>query len=310
MLEVILPVFLLILVGYVCRHYGVLLPDDASRLVDIIVYVTFPATLFLGLVQAPTPNEAWKLPLWSYVCIAALFGLTYLIARMMKLDHPTAGALISSSAFGNTAFLGVPITFAAFGAEGWVSALFYDLFGVSITLYTVGFLLLAHFGGQKPTLRNSLAFFRTPVFVAAVLAFSVRAWAPMWTETGPGSLLPSRIMIGSLERLSVMTAPLAMLALGVNLRFRAVVEFAPLVTVSILSKLLFMPLVAFVLVHWFGPAGIPGQTAVMEAAMPSGLVAGVVCGRFGCNARLGAAITVGTTLAAIITLPLWAGLVQ
>lgn len=310
MVESILPIFVLIGLGYLLRRYGVMAEQDAYRLVDLILYVTFPATLFLGLISADIPKGVWLLPLWSAVAIGASIACTWSLSRLIQLDRPSTGALMTSSAFGNTGFLGVPLCYAALGSTGRLSAIFYDLFGVSLLLYTVGFGILATYGGQKFSWSSILGFFRSPLFFAAIAGFAVRALSPWWQAEFGEPWLLARIFMGGIERLAPLTAPLSMIALGINLRFRAVREFAPLVAISCLAKIVLMPAVVLALVSWIGPAGIPGKAAILEAGMPSGLVAGVICGRYNCNARLGAAITVGTTLASMITLSFWSSLLR
>lgn len=310
MLDVVLPVFVLIAVGYALRRYGVLKQEDAYRLVNIIVYVTFPAMIFLGLSKTALPPGVLRIPLYGLSAMTVAMLTLSVAVRLMKLDRRQAGSLVVASAFGNTAFLGVPLSFAAFGDAGRISAIIYDLLGVSVALYAIGFGVLEAYAGRPFSLRAALGFTKTPFFFAAVAALAVRLAAPWWQANVGESWLVGRVFIRTLESLAPLTAPLAMLALGVNLRVSALREFAPLLALAGAAKLLLMPLVAFSLVSLFGPHNVAGKTAVLEAAMPSGLVVGVVCGQFGCNARLGAAITFSTTLAAIATLPLWTWLLR
>lgn len=308
MLDLVLPVFVLIGVGYVLRHLDILNEDASHRLVGLIMNVTFPATLYLGLVKAPIPEGAWKLPIFALAAAAASWTLTYAYARMARLDGPATGSLMVAASFGNSGFLGVPFCYWVYGDVGRVSAVIYDLIGVSIPLYGIGFVILEAFGGRKLEWTAFTNFLKTPVLWTAVAGGLTRALMPWWEANVGAQWLAGKVFMQSLELLAPLTAPLAMLALGVNLRVKAVLEFLPTVTLACLAKIVLMPATVYALVHFFGPAGVPGKTAVLEAAMPGGLVAGVLCGRYGCNARLGAAITVGTTLAALLTLPFWTGL--
>lgn len=305
MIEHVFPVFALVGVGWALRRLGVLDVPASHQMVGLIMNVTFPATLFLGLTQAPLPKGAWMLPLWAIAAMLASGALTYAYTRITRMSRPDAGALIVASAFGNSAFLGVPLCAMIYGPAGRVSAIIYDMLGVSLPLYGVGFTILEAFGGRKLEWRSFLSFFKTAVFWTAVAGFTVRAVAPWWSAHVHGSWLIGRLFINCLELLSPMTAPLAMVALGVNFRIGAVREYLPAVTVASVAKVMLMPLAAWLLYRAFGPPGIAGKTAVLEAAMPGGIVAGALCGRYGCNPRLGAAITIGTTIVALVTLPLW-----
>ena len=308
MIELVLPIFVLIGIGYLLRHYGVLDASTSYKIVGLLMNVTYPATLFLALVNQPIPAGVWKVPLWAIAALVASCAVTYTFARLTRLDSPTTGSLVVASSFGNTGYLGVPLLFLAYGEMGRTTGVIYDLFGVSMVLYGIGFSVLAAFGGEGFTWKAIFLFLRTPMFITAVAALVVRLLTPAWNAHGHGEWLIGRVFYQSLHFLTPLTAPLAMISLGVNLRFRALREFAPQVGVAVLAKVIVMPLVAYALVRAFGPLGIPGKATVLESAMPGGLVVGVLCGRFGCNPRLGAAITVGTTLAAIVTLPFWLAL--
>ncbi|HEY3413370.1 MAG TPA: AEC family transporter [Armatimonadota bacterium] len=308
MIELVLPIFVLIGTGYVLRHYGVLDPSTSYKIVGLLMYVTYPATLFLALVSQPIPAGVWKAPLWSVVTLLASCSVTYTYARIVKLKSPVAGSLVVASSFGNTGFLGVPFLFMAYGETGRITGVFYDLIGVSMVLYGVGFAVLAAFGGEDFNWKAILLFFRTPTFITAVAALAVRSIMPYWTAWFPHEWLVGKVVYQSMHMLTPLTAPLAMICLGINLRFRALREFLPQVGVGVFAKVIVMPVVAYALVRAFGPLGAAGKATVLESAMPGGLVVGVLCGRFGCNPRLGAAITVGTTLAAMVTLPFWLGL--
>lgn len=308
MIELVLPIFVLIGVGYLLRKLDVLDASTSYKIVGLLMNVTYPATLFLGLVSQPFPPGIWKVPIWSIAALLASGAVTYTYARLTRLDSPTSGSLVVASSFGNTGYLGVPFLFMAYGELGRTTGVIFDLFGVSMVLYGIGFAMLAAFGGEKFTWKSTLLFFRTPTFITAVAALTVRWLTPSWDAHVHHELLAGRIFFQVLHYLTPLTAPLAMICLGVNLRFRALRDFLPQVGVAVVAKVVVMPIVAYGLVRAFGPVGIAGKATVLEAAMPGGLVVGVLCGRFGCNPRLGAAITVGTTLAAMVTLPFWAGL--
>ncbi|HEY3268138.1 MAG TPA: AEC family transporter [Armatimonadota bacterium] len=305
MLAIILPIFVLIAIGYALRRTGVIETETSYRIVGLIMNVTYPATLFLALAYTPFPAGVWKAPLWSVVTLLGSGLVTLAYARLTNMDNPTAGSLVFASAFGNTGYLGVPLAMMAYGETARISAVVFDTFGVSMILYGFGFAILAAFGGEVFSWKTVLAFFRTPTFLSAAAALAVRAALPAWNAHFPEPWLVGKIVSQTLHLLMPLTFPLAAISLGVNLRIRAVTEYFPQVVVAVIAKVMVMPLLAYGLIRLLGPGGVTGQAIVLEAAMPGGLVVGVLCGRFGCNARLGAAITVGTTLATIVTLPFW-----
>ena len=85
----------------------------------------------------------------AWIVFAFIAVLAWLVARALKLPRPVAGAFILAAAFGNTGYIGYPITQALLGAEALPEAIFYDVFGTVGALVFVGLLIAQRYGEQR-----------------------------------------------------------------------------------------------------------------------------------------------------------------
>jgi hypothetical protein len=167
----------------------------------------------------------------------------------------------------------------------------FDEFGMALPLYCIGIGLASAFGGSRFELSGVLAFFRTPAFPAAVVALLLR------NQTVPQPILTA------LSYLGAATVPLAMISLGLMLTGRHVVSSArPLLAVCVL-KMGLMPVLVYLGMRAIGAAGTVYEVSVLEAAMPSAVMSGVIAARYGANGAFAASAIFLTTILSVAAIP-------
>ncbi len=123
MLEIVAPVFSVILIGYI---FGKIHSFDAQsdRLInDYVLYIALPALLFLALARAdPEELGQWAFLGASLGGIVAAYGLGLLVARYVRIGNPRASIVGMGACYGTTGYMGVPILISVFGEEASVPA--------------------------------------------------------------------------------------------------------------------------------------------------------------------------------------------
>ena len=110
-LRALAPLFLLIVLGSLLRRARVLHTAHVPVLNGLVVQVTLPALIFLALTRASAlPASDACLPVAFWLAEAVTMALAYALGRLARLPRPALGALLIVGVFGNTAFLGYPIT--------------------------------------------------------------------------------------------------------------------------------------------------------------------------------------------------------
>jgi len=292
---VILPVFLLIFVGYVTRASGFLdrgFWDPAERL---IYFVLFPALLLVATSEAnlaglDIPRMAGLL----IACILAIALLTLLLRPLMGLDGPGFTSVFQGVVRQNT-YIGLALAGGLFGGAGLAAA------GLAVAaiipvINLLSILALARYGSAaQPTLTGTLGLLaRNPLILACALGILLNA-------TGTG--LPP-IAGDMLKILSAAALPLGLLAVGAGLDLAAARTSLRPVALASGLRLVVLPALTVLACKLVGLAGIAAAVAVLFNSTPSAPNAYILARLLGGDARLMAGILTIETALAMVTVPL------
>jgi len=286
----ILPNFMLILVGLALarkfdfgRHFW----DGMEKLV---YYVLFPALLFRSLAIAKIDLSATgPLILVALGMTFAGFLLSLLAGPLFKLDRKLL-ATGSQTGYRFNTYVGLAIAGSLFGTPG--VALAAVLLGVMIPLanFLAVAMLASH--GQRGFL-GELA--RNPLLVSTVAGFS-------WNALGlplPG------FADQTLALLAQTSLPAGLLSVGAAMRLERDPSSTSAHAWWLAVKLLAVPAMAWAMIRFFGFTGIEAQALLLCATLPTATNAYILAVRMTGDGRAVATqITVGTVLS-MLTIPLW-----
>ena len=308
-LQALAPLFLLILLGYGLRQARVLHLAHIPILNGLVLTVTLPALVVHGLTTAPVlALTAARLPLALLGAEAAAMAAAYLIGRFLGLPAPTRGAMLLVSAFGNTGFVGYPMTLALIPSQ-FPAAIVTDQFGMNIALFLTAALVGVRMGGggsealqEREAVRR---FLRSPLFLSLISGLILRLlpWPHSLTSL-PAAIALGRTLEQGLSYLGQGTTPLVLLALGASLRPETTRAYLKPLAASCLIKLLICPLVMWLLCRAFGVTGDLRTVAVLEASMPTAVMASVLSGQQDLAGEYAVGAVFASTLLSAVTVPL------
>lgn len=289
----VLSVFLLLVVGYGAKKIGILKPKDAGAVNSIVINLTVPALIFVSIHRQPLDSSMAKTPLVGIVTQFVILGLAYAAARMFKLDRPTTGGLMLAATFGNTAFLGFPIVSAAFpdNKQAMPAAVMFDEFGMALMLNSVGIAVAATFAGRHFQWSSMLEFLKMPLFPATVVSLVLR------------TVYIPPVILGTLGFLAAGTVPLAMISIGLSLSASSLKKYPGPLAVSFVLKMIVLPLLVSAVLSLVGVTGVVRQVTILESAVPTAVLTGIIAGRYGANEEFVASAIFVTTLMSVVLLP-------
>ncbi len=301
-LDVIVPVFGIILTGYLSGRIKLLGPDSSEALNKFCYWFALPPVLFLGPARVPL-GQVLNLPF-----IATFMGgvaVTWLVALAASLlffrDRPAVTALaLLSGTFANVGYMGVPLFLAAFGPAGVLPAV---IATVSCTLLLVGTTVviveadLSGRGGATKAVAN----------VAKGLAKSPLVVAPLAGLAFNLSGLPMPKALSNYgELLGAASGPAALFAIGLFLSTRSLATLVggqrKLAEVGWLVwvKLVVHPLSTWWLAGFFGLDPFWTGAAVILAALPTAALCFVLAQQYRQFVeRASATILISTVLSAL-----------
>ncbi|MBN1192439.1 MAG: AEC family transporter [Coriobacteriia bacterium] len=293
LIGVIASVLGMVALGVVLRVSGLLKAEDARPLNTVLMYVGMPALIFTTVRrEALDPSLALVPGIGWAVAIGGL-ALAWLLARMLKLEGPTAGAFILLAAFGNTGYIGYPIASAMLGDPGLVRAIFSDIFGNTAAVISVGTLLVSRYGRREVKVSPIREILTFPPFLGLAAALVLRSVAIPVLVTD---------WLGALGKLVV---PLVMISVGLTLKPKAIRGHLAHVSAVAAVKLVVLPLLALGLGTLLVLDEASLRVVVLEAGVPSMMLAMIMGIRFELDVDFIASAILLTTVGAVVTIPLF-----
>lgn len=272
-LDIIAPVFALILVGYGVARTPIWTKGSTASFNKFVFYVALPTLLFGKLASGRAFHGVDPLIAAAYFggCLIAM-ALTIGFARVAfrtpgRLGGDERALMGMGGGFSNTVLLGLPLIVLTFGdrAVGPLTAII--AFNAMILLPTTTLLIeLSHGRGADRRLRGILlaplpAMVRNPILIGIVCG-------GIWSFTGIGLATPVEHYI---KLLSGAAGPCALFALGASLAEYRIAGRLPETATMIVFKLVVHPVVVWLLcTQVFGLDALTTGVATMMAAIPVG----------------------------------------
>lgn len=256
-----------------------LVPEATARVLNaIVLYALLPA-LVLNATEALHFEHGWlpvlSIPWWTWICAGLVVLMT---ARALALDRPTTGCLLLCAVLGNTAYLGYPVISAVYGPQGLPTAVVYDQLGTFLQLAVFGPFVVARYGaGGAPGLRQVLGrILGFPAFLALLVGLLPWSRPPLLSAV--------------LSAAAGLLVPLAVFAVGLNLRLTLPPAEQRALVLGLGVKLVLMPAAALLAALLLALPEAPRAVLVVQAAMPPMVTAGLLAGAAGLAPRLAAAM--------------------
>jgi malate permease and related proteins len=277
----------------------------ARRLIVISLYTLIPFVVFFNLARTHiNTDEAGGLVI-GWVALLGASGIAWVVGtRLLELDRPGRGTLITATLIANSGYLGYPLCASLLGFHALGEAVVYDIAVSSPALLLLGFGTGAAFGtkvGEGFGDRVVAFFTRNPPLYAAIAGLLV-----------PNSLAPD-VLVDISRGFVVALLPIGFFAVGAVLaeevegrRVSLGSPFDPPIGATILLRLIVAPGLLLLLSLPF--IDLPGPYLLL-AAMPCGINTLVVAHVYGLDSKLAAQAVAWTTAIAIaavlIAEPIW-----
>ncbi len=279
-LEIIAPVFLLALAGYV---WGRLKLDfDLRFITRLAVNFSMPCLIFATLVKAEIqPGAVRDIALATVAAYGALGVLLWAVLRAAGLNMRT---YLAPGTFGNTGNVGLPVAFYAYGEPGLALAIV--LFAVmAILQFTVGVYVVAGTGRIRDAAKQPLVYGSLLGGLFAVQGWGVPGWA-----------------LDSLDLAGQIAIPAMLLTLGVSIANLSPGQVGR-ATLFSLVKLVLSAAVGVAVAEALGLTGAARGVLILQLIMPVAVTNYLLAQRYRAEPETIAGAVVISTLMAVISIP-------
>ncbi|MBK9325662.1 MAG: AEC family transporter [Hydrogenophilales bacterium] len=301
LLQVWLPIALLVTAGGLWVRFRPQFPADTLRvnLNRLVVDVFGPPLLFALSAQAEISRELLTVPVITIAGIGLSFVLLYPLLFHSPLGRglkrETRAAILLAGCFSNVLFMGYPTLTFLYGDIGGSYAAFADVLATTPVLWTFGVWIatrLGHEGGHGHSLLRTML--TLPMIWGFTLGFAVNL-----------SGLDVAPLVKAAKFMGQATIPIMLFNLGLSIPWRDLKPTRP-VLAAVGVKLLVAPVLVYLLARAsFGELKAAQTAAILEVAMPTMLMAASFADRFKLDVRAAALTASWSSLAFLVTLPLW-----
>jgi len=305
--DLVLPVFAIIVTGWLAGWLGYISRSLADGLVHFAYNVAMPALLFVTIAQEPARNLLeWRFLLafggGSILCFALVF-LTVRAGWGRDLASSTIYGM--AAAMTNTGFVALPILHSIYGQPAVLPAAIATVF-VAGVMFPATVILLesggrgSHAGcGAHPATAGSVMLVKQIVLNPMVLSTLIGL---AWTITG----LPMPASLAAyMNVFAAALTPCALFAIGLSLSVEGIRSNLMASIVLAVVKLVIMPLIVYGLCVASGLNPLYTIAAVICAAVPTAKTVYILAGEYKVEEPLVAATVSITTLLSVATLMGW-----
>ncbi len=288
-INIILPVFMIVFVGYVM---GRKLALDSTTLTNLSLYVLTPSLVLSALLKSPIPIDIGsRLALYMLLYTALMLIAGWLTATLFKIYGDSRQALYLSSAMMNVGNFGLPLALFAYGSAGLdTSILIFVLF--TIPLGTVGIILAQGRGASlKSAIYNAG---KIPIFHAVLLALFCQ---------GIDLEVPV-FLLNALDLVGQAAVPVMLILLGMQLSHAKVIPAKSFLTLTTILRLVIGPAVGWGLTLVLDITGVERNVVILQTSTPAAVLPLLYALRFNARPDLVASSIFVTTLCSAGTLTL------
>jgi hypothetical protein len=298
----IIPIFVVILLGVLLRRMDFLPPAMLGPLNKLVFYLAIPAMIFRKIAGASFQEHFQPLMLsGTLLPVVAVFGLAAWIVRMRRIPGQVSGTFVQSSFHGNLGYIGLAVCFYFLGDQGLTRASI--LAGFLMLLQN----LLSVIGLQAASSTHAT---HQVLFVVRKVLLN-----PVIVSAGAGILfslfgLPLPVIVTrSLDIVSGMALPLALLVIGASLSFSLIREHFRLALWTGGLKLMVLPFLGLLIFKAMALEPEAYAPGLILLAAPTATVTYVMAGEMRGSPDLASATVALNTILSALSYLLWLSLI-
>lgn len=262
-----LPIFALILTGFVCGHFGVFDRIATDNLNRFAVYLALPSPMFVAMSRI-TLDQVRQFGFVGALCggFAVSFAVAFVISRLRGGRMANASIEGLDAGYSNVGFMGIPMYLLVVGPESAPVSIIATLFTACVLFWfavvVVEFDLEKGANSWSPVARIIVAVLRSPLLIAPIAGLAV----------GLTGLKRSAPLESFASLLGGAASPVALVCIGLFLaQERVVGDDIRSIGIVVALKLFLQPAVtAFLALYVFSMPPLWSHSAVILSALPVG----------------------------------------
>lgn len=295
-LEAVLPIFIIMGVGMLIRHQGLVDEYDVKKMNKTVFAVFFPVLMFSNLYGKDIHGAVdGKLMLFSVLTVLLVYGLTVAFVVHIEKNQKTRGAMIQAIYRSNFVIMGIPIVSNIYGGDNLI--LPSVMITVVVPIYNVlAVITLEVFRGGKPNALHILKqLAKNPLILGAlagILAVLIDLRLPQVLENAVSSM-------------AGVATPMALLTLGAFFDFKSIAKRKKDIAICVIGRLIAVPAVGVIAGILLGFRDVALVTLIAIFASPSAVSSFPMAQEMDSDAELAGDAVVFSSMFACFTMFIW-----
>ena len=286
-LEIVLPVFFVIGLGYTIRRIGLVSGDFFSEINKLVYYVCLPLLLVYKIGGADfSTSFNFKLVLATSAGVACCFAVAFFYGKWRSFPAAIHGSFCQGSFRGNLAYIGLAIIFNAYGDAGLTRAGILLGFLVPVLNFFAILALMLPQQEQKTSPREIIRMIiSNPLILASLVGL-------LWSFFQ----IPMPVILDRTLKIATgMTLPLALISIGGSFSLARLKGDMGTAALATALKLLFLPFITAVFMLLLGVTGLDFSIGLLMAGSPTAVATYIMASQMGADGELAGTIVMMAT---------------
>lgn len=241
----IIPIFAVITLGWFARFKGFIQPEFLDPANRLVYYMAIPAMIFHAISKASLKTQFNVSVLFiTLLSVLAVFAIAWCLGVLWRIQRRELGTFIQASFHGNLGYIGLAVAYYSLGNDGFVRASIIAGFIMILQNFLAVVALQLNLDNISAAGDTKSVIFRiigNPVILSALAGI-------LFSSTG---LRLPLIISRSLDILSGLALPMALILIGASLSFKLMRLKLSRVFSSSFLKLILLPGLGFVFYRLF-----------------------------------------------------------
>ncbi|MBT8357072.1 MAG: AEC family transporter [Deltaproteobacteria bacterium] len=295
----IIPIFAVIILGWFASVRGFIPQEFLGPANRLVYYIAIPAMIFRSISRSSfTRQFDIKVLLITLLSILVIFGFAWCVGVITRIRREQRSAFVQDSFHGNLGYIGLAVAYYFLGTEGLARASIIAGF-MMILQNLLGVTVLALYSSDESMKEGkwniALRIMRNPIILSVIagMLFSIVE-------------IPIPLIINrSLDILSGLALPMALLIIGGSLSFKLMRLNMLLVLSTGMIKLVLLPGLGFLLFSLSGIVPADYLPGLILLASPTATVTYVMAKEMNGDTDFAVAAISTSTLMSAVTFTVW-----
>ena len=296
LINALIPIFFLILLGYLFKHLKFPHEDFWKYLDRFNYFVLFPSLLIYKLSTADISDISGSGFVFAAITALAILSAALIILNKFYSFESAAFTSIYQGAIRFNTYVFLALVDTLMGDRGLVMAAFLITFAIPV----INLFCISIFSWYLPSSKTTFTSFAKSIFTNPLILACLFGGGLNFLNLHLPIVIESTLSI-----LSMSALPLGLLSVGVGLHLSTIKEAKNELIISSVAKLIILPLLMLVIGNLFALSGGYIAILVLFGAMPTASSAYVLARELGGDLKLISSIISLQTIISILTIALF-----